>query len=148
MAVLRDGWQDALFWVGVVFLCIVPLTALVLGYIWLCHEIGSWAALIAATLAMLTILAGAARSLPKSQRARRRVIHARSPIPALGCTLRLLMPGHPERPVLTGRRPTPLIAADGGDPARAPAAHAPESAGGQDRAARRHPFFSAFRQTK
>jgi hypothetical protein len=67
MAVLRDGWQDALFWVGVVLLFIAPLTALVLGYIWLCHEIGSWAALIAATLAMLTILAGAARSLPKSQ---------------------------------------------------------------------------------
>jgi hypothetical protein len=63
--VLRDGWQDALFWVGIVFLCIALLTGLVLGYIWLCHEIGSWAALIAATLTMLTILAGAARSLPK-----------------------------------------------------------------------------------
>jgi hypothetical protein len=59
---LRDGWQDALFWVWIAFLCVVPLAGLVLLYIWLCHELGSWAALIAATLAILTLVAGAARS--------------------------------------------------------------------------------------
>jgi len=62
LGALFSGWQDALFWVWIAFLCIAAVAVPVLLYIWLCHEVGMWAVLIFGVLAFSLLLAGVARS--------------------------------------------------------------------------------------